>query len=114
MVYERPEESDLLKEYTKAIPHLTISKEQRLQEELDKAKSDAATIEALQKGQQAFGKILLSAITQMNSQAKPGASTISLPIELFEDAGLNSDVLTVDKEAKKRHIEKFKKWKTKQ
>jgi hypothetical protein len=47
MIYDRPEDSDLLKEYTKAIPFLTISNEERARLELIETKGKLRSQEEL-------------------------------------------------------------------
>lgn len=47
MIYDRPEDSDLLKEYTKAIPFLTISNEERARLELVETKEKLRSQEEL-------------------------------------------------------------------
>lgn len=47
MVYDRPEDSDLLREYIKAIHHLTVSSEERNRIELVEAQRKLSEQEAL-------------------------------------------------------------------
>jgi site-specific recombinase XerD len=49
MIYDRPEESDLLREYVKAIDFLTISYENKLQHQVEKLKADAADLDMMKK-----------------------------------------------------------------